>query len=466
MPDFSEIDRKLDSWIESHQGEIVDSAAALIRIPSVKGEPAPGAPFGAETRRALDYFLETASRFGMSTKMLDGYAAHAEIGQGAGLIGVIGHVDVVPAGNDWKHEPFGGQVEDGEIWGRGAIDDKGPTIAGLYAAIAVKECGLPLAKRIRVVAGADEESGFGCMKHYFAHEEMPEVGFTPDGNFPAIYAEKGIASPTLKRSFFVSADIQIDQFFGGHRSNMVPDRAAARLASTSVSWTPIVARLGALVGITTELEPDGTHLWVRAQGISAHGSTPDQGVNAVAILCDALLYIDHLKEHEPVLAVIRDWAKDTTGASLGIAGSDGVSGSLTSNLGVASWENGTFSVTFSVRYPVTWKGEDVKERLTAAAEQNGFALASWQDSPPLYVPIDDPFMAILLEVYRAETGDRSLPQTTGGGTYARVMKKGVAFGASFPGFPEIAHQADEHWPVDHMMRACKIYAKALARLAM
>ena len=466
MPDFSEIDRKLDSWIESHQLEIVESAAGLIRIPSVKGEPAPGAPFGAETRRALDYVLAVAGRYGMATKMLDGYAAHAEIGAGPGLVGVLGHVDVVPAGNDWKHEPFGGQVEDGILWGRGAIDDKGPTIAGLYAMIAVKECSLPLARRIRLIAGADEESGFGCMKHYFAHEEMPEVGFTPDGNFPAIFAEKGIASPTLTRKYQADAEIQIDRFFGGHRSNMVPDRAEARLSSYNASWPSIIARLGALVGISTELESDGRHLWVRAQGVSAHGSTPDKGVNAVALLCDALLYIDHLKQHEPVLAVIRDWAKDTTGAALGIAGEDSVSGPLTSNLGVVSWENQTFTLTFSVRYPVTWNGNDVRERLSAAAVAAGFALASWQDSPPLYVPENDPFLETLLAVYRAETGDLSAPQTTGGGTYARVLKKGVAFGASFPGFPDVCHQADENWPVDHLIRATRIYAKALARLAM
>lgn len=466
MPDFSEIDPLLDSWIESHRSEIIDSAAGLIQIPSVKAEPAPGAPFGAETRRALEYVLDLAGRCGMTTKMLDGYAAHAEIGAGPSLIGVLSHVDVVPAGNDWKHDPFGGEVEGGYLWGRGAIDDKGPTIAGFYAMVAVKACSLPIARRIRLIVGADEESGFGCMKHYFAHEEMPEIGFTPDGNFPAIFAEKGIATPTLKKTYHSDADIQIDRFFGGQRSNMVPDRAEVRLASSSVSWTPIVARLGALVGITTELEPDGRHLWVRAQGVSAHGSTPDQGVNAVALLCDALLYVDHLKEHEPVLATIRDWAKDTTGGALDIAGSDTVSGPLTSNLGVVSWENETFTLTFSVRYPVTWEGENVRQRLQGAAERAGFTLANWQNTPSLYVPQDDPLIETLVSVYRAETGDMRPPESIGGGTYARVLKKGVAFGPHFPGSPELAHQADENWEIDHLIRATKIYAKALARLAM
>lgn len=465
MPDFSAIDRQLAEWIDSHQGEMVDAAAGLIQIPSVKEDAAPEAPFGAQTRRALDFVISIAERYGLSTKMLEGYAAHAEIGEGEGLIGVLGHVDVVPAGNDWKHEPFGGEVEDGRIWGRGAIDDKGPTIAALYAILALKECGLTLAKRIRLIVGADEESGFGCMRYYFAHEAMPDVGFTPDGMFPAIFAEKGIATPTLTRTYHSDADIQIDRFFGGHRSNMVPDRASARLVSRQISWTPIVARLGALVGITTELEADNQHLWVHAQGMSAHASTPEEGVNAIALLCDALLYVDHLKEHEVVLGVIRDWAKDTTGAALGIDCRDSVSGALTSNLGVASWEKDTFSLTFSVRYPVTCKGDDVRDRLKATAGSVGFSLADWQDSPPLYVPEDDPFLHTLLSVYRAETGDDSPPVSMGGGTYARVLAKGVAFGPHFPGFPELAHQAEEHWPIDHLVRAAKIYAHALARLA-
>lgn len=466
MPDFDSIDRHLSAWIDSHEAEIVEAASGLIQIPSVKADPAPGAPFGAQTRRALDYVLAIAERYGMKTKMLDGYAAHAETGAGDELIGVLSHVDVVPAGNDWKHEPFGGVVEDGKIWGRGAIDDKGPTIAGLYAILAVKELGLPLTKRIRDIVGADEESGFGCMAHYFQHEEMPEIGFTPDGNFPAIFAEKGIATPTLTRTYHTDAPIQLDKFVGGHRSNMVPDRASAKLMGDVALWPTLIARLGALVGISTEIEPDGAHVWVHAQGLSAHGSTPDQGVNAVALLCDALLYVDHLKQHEPVLDVIRTWAKDTTGASLGIAGADEVSGPLTSNLGVINWEDDRFTLVFSVRYPVTWSGEEVKGKLQEAAERGGFKLADWKDSKPLYVPKDDPLIETLVSVYRAETGDERPPESIGGGTYARVLKKGVAFGPGFPGFPEIAHQADEHWPVDHLIRATKIYAKALARLAM
>jgi succinyl-diaminopimelate desuccinylase len=466
VPDFHSADQQLDAWIDAHRTEIIESASGLIQIPSVKGEPVPGAPFGAETLRALKYVLMVAERYGLKTKMLAGYAAHAEIGGGDGLIGVLSHVDVVPAGNDWKHEPFGGAVEEGQIWGRGAIDDKGPTIAGLYSVIALKDCGLPISKRIRVIVGADEESGFGCMEHYFANEEMPDVGFTPDGNFPAIYAEKGIATPVLTRAYESDAPIKIERLEGGHRPNMVPDRAAALLSGDDVSWAPIITRLGALVGISTELEPDGNRLWVRAQGVSAHASAPEDGVNAVALLCEALLYVDHLKQHEPVLAVIKDWAKDTTGATLGIAGSDSVSGPLTSNMGIISWEKDTFTLTFSVRYPVTWQGADVKSRLEANAGRFGFVLAHWEDSPPLYVPMDDPFLQTLIEVYRAETGDQRPPECMGGGTYARVLKKGVAFGPNFPGCPDLAHQAEERWPVNDLIRATKIYARALARLAM
>ena len=180
----------------AHRDELIEKTQRLLQVPSVKGDPAPGAPFGAETRRALDLALGFAAEYGLTVRNLDGYAGHAEwvgegVAPGAEIVGVLAHVDVVPEGDGWKHPPFGAQIADGKIFARGAIDDKGPAMAALFGMLAVKECGVPLAKRLRLILGADEESGFGCVKHYFAHEEMPATGFTPDGMFPLVYAEEG-----------------------------------------------------------------------------------------------------------------------------------------------------------------------------------------------------------------------------------------------------------------------------------
>lgn len=464
--------QKLSAWVDAHRAEIVDTTQAVLRIPSVGGEAAPGAPFGAETRQALDYALSVAQAHGLATKNLEGYAVHAEyaapgVAADAPIVGALAHLDVVPPGEGWAHPPFGAEIADGKIYARGAIDDKGPAMAALWAILALKACDVPLTRRLRLILGANEESGFQCVKYYFAHEEMPVTGFTPDAMFPLVYAEKGIANAVLIHPAPPEGErLHIVQMTGGQRPNMVPDTAEAVLQSQT-PWAAIVARLNAVIGISTEELTDGT-LRIVAKGVSAHGSTPDAGVNAIAVLCDALLLLDHQEDQVALIQQICKWAEDTTGAALGIAGQDDVTGPLTSNLGIAALQGGQAALTFNIRYPVTWNLEAVKQRLEQGIAGSGWKLDSLSDQPPLYVPQDDPLVATLLEVYRAESGDETAPMTMGGGTYARAMAKGVAFGPEFrdkdsrDGGP---HEKDECWPVEHLIRATKIYAKALARLA-
>ena len=376
-------------------------------------------------------------------------------------------MDVVPAGTGWTHPAFGAEIDNGKIYARGATDDKGPAMAALWAILAVKECAVPLTRRIRLILGANEESGFNCVKYYFAQEEMPLTGFTPDAMFPMVYAEKGIANAVLTRPAPPEGErMHISGLSGGQRPNMVPDTAEAILEG-AMPRDAVAARLNAVVGITTE-DLDGGGLRVTAKGISAHGSTPENGVNAVAVLCDALLLLDHQEDQVEVIQRIHDWAEDTNGAVLGIAGRDDVAGPLTCNLGVAEVKEGQASLTFNIRYPVTWNSETLRGCLESGITDSGWTLESLSDQPPLYVPLDDPLVATLLQVYRDETGDQTAPLTMGGGTYARAMTKGIAFG---PGFPDAdptdggAHEKDECWPIEHLIRATKIYASALARLA-
>ena len=435
--DYTLTDQQISEWIDAHRSEIVETTQALLRIPSMEGEAAPGAPFGIETRQALDNALETAAALGLATKNVEGYAAHAEwtapgAAADAPIVGVLAHVDVVPPGTGWSHPPFGAEIADGKIYARGASDDKGPAMAGLWAIAALQACAVPLSHRVRLILGADEESGFGCVKYYFAHEEMPVTGFTPDAMFPLVYAEKGIANAVLIRSAWPEGErIHIVSLTGGERPNMVPDTAEALLEG-SLPRAAAAARLNAIVGITTEEVGDDNRLHVVAKGISAHGSTPDNGVNAVAVLCDALLMLDHQEDQVTVIEQIAKWAADTKGEKLGIAGQDDIAGPLTCNLGVAEIGGDRAALTFNIRYPVTWNSDTLRECLTAGIAGSGWTLEELTDQPSLYVPQDDPLVATLLQVYRDDTGDETPPMTMGGGTYARAMTKGVAFGASFP----------------------------------
>jgi succinyl-diaminopimelate desuccinylase len=467
---FSQIDQQLSAWVDAHRDELIEKTQRLLQIPSVKGEPTSDAPFGIETRRALDLALSYAAEYGLTVKNLGGYAGHAEwvaegVGAEAEIVGVLAHVDVVPEGDGWFHPPFGAEIADGKIFARGAIDDKGPAMAGLFGMLAVKECGVPLGKRLRMILGADEESGFGCVKHYFAHEEMPATGFTPDGMFPLVYAEKGIANITLTAPCPSEGErIHLISLNGGRRSNMVPDFAEAILRQHDAPWAALRSRLEGVVGVKTE-QMDIDQLRVTAKGVSAHGSTPEEGINAVVLLCDALLLLDHQEDQVQMIQHIQKWGQDTTGETLGIAGADDVAGPLTCNLGVAALDAHSVTLTFNVRYPVTWDVEILRAKLEPIVSQTQFTIEDITDQRPLYVPQDAPLVETLLAVYRAETGDEAPAKTIGGGTYARAMTHGVAFGPDFPGTPGVAHQADENWPVEQLILATKIYAKAIARLA-
>lgn len=473
MNNYEQTEQQLEDWVDAHRDEIVATTQGLLRIPSVEGDAAAGAPFGVEARLALDFALAAAAGHGLTVKNLDGYAAHAEwsapgVAPDAPIVGVLAHVDVVPAGGGWTSPPFGAEIVDGKIVARGAIDDKGPAMAGLFAVVALAECGVPVSRRLRLILGADEESGFECVRHYFAHEEMPETGFTPDAMFPLVYAEKGIADVTLTHPAPPEGKrIHLYSLRGGLRPNMVPDTAQAILRNNSGPLAATRARLDSVVGITTEEIDGGAKLRVAARGVSAHGSTPEEGVNAIVVLCDALLLLDHQEDQVAMIERIHHWGRDTTGGTLGIAGADDVAGPLTVNLGVAELAEGNLSLTFNVRYPVTWDEDTLRARLEPTLRETGFTLADLDGKPPLYVPLDDPLSKTLLDVYRADTGDHATaPLTMGGGTYARVMAHGVAFGPAFPNSSGGgAHQADESWAVEDLIRATKIYAKALARLA-
>lgn len=453
----------LQRWIEAHTDELVTDLRALLQCESVKSEPLPLAPFGLGVRSAFDKVLEMGERYGLRAKDYDGYAVHLEIGEGEQVIGTLSHVDVVPPGNGWSVPPFEGVVQDGYIVARGSQDNKGPTVAVIYAARALQELGLPIRKRIRVIVGGDEESGWECMKHYFQHEpERPTCGFSPDGGWPLIYAEKGIVNLQLEKAVSVPRRLpRIEWARGGERANMVPDYAEAFIRAQGKDIDSIQAALAGLDDIVTTSEDSG--VFVSARGKSAHGSAPQEGVNAVAKLLGALDRLN-LSDSREWLPTVLKWAQCTDGAALGIAHADEVSGALTSNLGVFSVDGALARCTVNIRYPVTWTLDALLEGLQATIEPLGFTLASHFGIAPLYVPLETPFLQTLLTVYREETGDETPPQTMGGGTYARATPNIVAIGTGFDG-DGAAHQPDERIAIQTLQRITLIYARMLWELA-
>ncbi len=447
----------LIQWIEDHTEEMVRDFQALLRAPSVRSEDqSPGAPFGRGVREALDATLAMGERFGLNPRDFDGYACDMTIGDGAEMVASLSHIDVVPPGNDWSYPPFGAEIHDGFIYARGATDNKGATLASIYAIRALKELGVPLARRVRLIIGCDEESRWECMRYYMEKEtERPVWGVSPDAGWPFIYGEKGIANLYLEKTIEPTDGVRVVWARGGERHNMVPDRAEALLNTPLQPNTSIEG---------VEWQPDPAGWRVVARGKSAHGSHPESGINAVTRLLRAIELLN-LPDDEQWLQTVREWSESLDGAALGIAHADEASGALTSNLGVFDYDGKRVQCVFNIRYPVTWSLDALQERLQPTLERTGFVLSNVRHTPPVYIPPDTPFLQAILQVYQEETGDYGTqPATMGGGTYARTMPNLVAIGAAFEGDGE-AHQANERISIESLKKLTRCYARIFERLA-
>ena len=171
--------------------EMITNIGRLVAIDSQLGMPGEGKPFGEGPAEALKEGLKIAEELGFKTVNLDNYCGYAEMGEGEEIVGIAGHLDIVPVGGDWTYDPFKLTREGDYIYGRGTTDDKGPVIEALYAMKLLRDSGVKLNKRVRLIMGCNEETGSKCMEHYNEVEEELSCGFTPDANFPCIHGEKG-----------------------------------------------------------------------------------------------------------------------------------------------------------------------------------------------------------------------------------------------------------------------------------
>ena len=420
--------------------QIKQSIIELCSINSVQSEAKPQMPFGEGVYKALEYTLNLASEMGFETVNYDGYVGEViwrgkSDGKEGCTLGILCHLDVVKPGrlSDWKYDPFTATEEDGKIYARGTTDDKGPAICVLYMLKALKEEGFVPDKTIKFILGCNEESGWGCMKHYKKVAKMPDFGFSPDGDFPVLYAEKGILHPTF--TFDCSEKIKLVQ--GGEMANMVCDYAHA--------VAPIDEKLASECGLVINGEK------IESFGKSAHGSTPDRGINAIDKL---LVYLTKLNLVAPHVhdALFKD--------KFGLKTLNDETGYLTMSPNIIRAENGKLCITVDFRYPATLKPEFVNEKLQQIAEFD-FNLTH---QAPLYNKQDGFLIQTLLKIYNEETNSNETPKAIGGGTYARALPVGVAFGPEFPGEDACIHQPNEFIAIEHIKTVCKIYKRAIKEL--
>ena len=404
--------------------EMIEALQKLVSFQSIAKEEETEYPYGKEVHDAKEYVLALAKSFGMRVTDVPGKYAYIEIGEGPRLIGILSHLDVVPAGDGWTQDPFGGEIVDGKIYGRGTTDDKGPTIAVLYAMKALKEK-TTLSARIRLILGQTEENGeWRDIEAYTDAEEIPECGFTPDGDFPAIQNELGamVFQVQMPQSGFLQGE-------GGTAPNMVPARARVK----------------------TEF---GTY---EASGKACHGCAPWLGLNGISEL------MEKVHQAEPENRFAQMYADLIYGEKLGIAAED-ESGKLTLNVGLFEVRDETATLMVDIRYPAKKNPDEISGSLVRQFSSYGASCECVYHVRPLYTPSDSPVLGALLSAYREVTGDDSRPISIGGGTYAKAMPNMVAFGPNFPGHENREHMEDEYILVEDFLKLEEIYERALAYL--
>ncbi|MBQ9931106.1 MAG: dipeptidase PepV [Firmicutes bacterium] len=465
--------------IDQYREEMICSLQELIAIPSVEGPAKDGAPFGVAVKQAYDYMMAKAKAEGFDTFDADGYGGHMEfggwifdeegdpIGRNDEAMGILVHLDVVPPGERWTHEPFGGEIEDGCLYGRGSKDDKGPAIMAFYAMKALKDSGFQPEKRVRLVLGLDEETGWEGMHYYLKKTAAPTFSVSPDAEFPLIHGEMGLLIFQLARKFrkYTGKGMILRSITGGNAPNMVADWAKALVRADSYDLLRALAdTYRRETGRRINLKGRGKSMEILAQGVSAHGSTPEKGVNAISVLMDFLGRLDFVNHDQ------MDFIKfyndkigfELDGQSLGCGLSDSLSRPLILNVGQIQMDEEAALLTINIRYPLTCTEEQVFDGMEAVRNAYDLGLVKMEHKAPLYVPKDDPMVETLMDVYRRHSGDtESQPLIIGGGTYARAVPNAVAFGPAFPGDPETEHQAEECVPLESLFKAARIYAEAI-----
>ena len=454
------MDAKLNAIIESMHDEMIDTLQKWIRVPSVKGEAAPGAPFGKEVRSMLDMALADCEQMGFKTQNFDGYIAHADLGEGSDedALAILAHLDVVPEGDGWKYPPYGAVIENGRMYGRGTSDDKGPAVAALYAMKAVKDAGIPLRRKVRLILGCDEESGWEDIAHYNKVATMPRMGFSPDASYPIINIEKGICRLEL-HGVLSNEGLQVIAFNNGERPNVIPGRASALVAGDAATVAQAEAAAKKL-DIPAEVQLTDKGVSITVTGISGHAAYPETARNANG---EMLLLLRELGVQGDLCLLADKIGLDYKGEGLEISVSDGISGYLTCNLGIIRADEGGVYATLDIRYPVMTNPDMIIKNVSAS--QPGMRVDAMEVKEPHHVPAGSELVQNLLDAYHEVTGYERKCLYTGGGTYARSLQEGVAFGASFPQDEDLAHQANEYADIEGLYKNIKIFALAIVKLA-
>ena len=421
----------------------------LISIESTGSEPVEDPkfgtlPYGSSPFSALKFFLDDASSSGMRTGVIENRVGWCEFGPAdADLIGIVCHLDVVPAGDGWTTSPFELTLKYGILYGRGIVDDKGPACASYFAMKRLLASGFMPSKRIRLILGTDEERTCSCVETYAELGEIPSFAITPDAEFPVIYAEKGILHVKI-----VNLSPSTLKAIGGSAANMVPASCSCSINGVEYS----------------------------AKGKMAHASKPDLGVNAIFELIKQLDSASVDYSSSALLSFIsKEIVYSSPAEYTGCSVTD-ESGSVTANPSVLNCSASGESLVIDIRCPVTYQMSDIVAKLSATAESYGLTVEVLNQMDPLYKSKDLPQIALLTEIWKSNMpsysgykpeylSEYTEPIAIGGGTYARHMPNTIAFGIQAPWQEDQCHQANECRALSDFETDIKVMTEAIMGLS-
>lgn len=446
------------SMAEGYTQELLTRLGKLVSINSEQGKAEEDAPFGQGPKKALETALEMLKEDGLKTVNLDNYIGYGEMGEGEEMLAIVGHLDVVPARKEdgWDTDPYTMVEKDGIVYGRGVSDDKGGVVASMIALKIIKDMGVPLNKRIRLIMGTNEESGSECLKYYVEHDEQPEYGFTPDGEFPCINGEKGMMA-----AHYVSKMTGIKDIQGGTAGNIVCNKCYIVVDKCSFSKKKLEDYFNNN-NIEFEIEDLEDSIKITVIGVAAHASTPELGVNAISYLMVGLKeagyqdpFVDFycarigLNVHGELMKLnLKDDYSD-----------------LTFNCGYIHMNDGVITGNIDVRFPITMTGKKITKACEKYLDHEGGQVIIDNTVEPLYYSTDSTLVTSLVDAYREVTGDEEAePMVIGGGTYAKGIHNTVAFGCAFLGKDYKIHNANEWCPVEDLVKQVEIYVAGILKL--
>jgi len=461
-----ELREKIEKWFELHADEMIKDLGRIISVKSVKSQAAAGAPYGKGSRASIDLARAMLERRGYAVSMYKDMIISADIGPGFPKMGILAHLDVVPEGEGWDSDPFEMVIKNGRIYGRGATDNKGPSVAAMYAMYCANDLCPELRHGFRLLLGSGEECGCEDITQYLAENKPPAHVFTPDAEYPIVNVEKGRLAPFFEAYWERDTSLpRIVSLIGGKTLNVVPNRAEAVIEGFSLDDVlGFCSDFSAATGASISAVDDGGRLLVVSEGVATHAAMPQHGVNAQTALIKMLSSMPFAssKGFEYIRALNRLFPHgDYLGKAFGIAMSDQIAGELTLSFGVIRFSEYELSGNFDSRTPACADDVDLPGMTRSAFEREGFLVKSLSTTKAHHTPEGDPFVQTLLGIYEHYTGRPRNCLAVGGQTYVHSIPGGVAFGCAMPGAGNNIHGANEFISIEDLLVSAKMFAHAI-----